>query len=204
MDHKPPHELKGYIEPDPLHKMPPDITPDFTPNSAPGLTTEFGDDIKKNQARRTTNAPDTDFSAREETTKIELRKNSARIKWLLILLTCVSLSSLLSNIFPAFFSSRRNAPNENLIHYLEKQRKTYDSIIQAENAIFKAYIKRADDREHRDSITNLQRQEQLIKTITFNIKPLYAQIPSYTGLSKDSLRRLHTARFGTDTTGTNP
>lgn len=121
-------------------------------------------------------------------------KKFANLRRLLVAGLIFIVLILVGTIFPNLFPGREKAPNANVIKLLEDQRKQYDSIAKRNIILMEQYIKHAEDRQLRDSLILLQGQKRLLQALN-DIKPLYEKIPTYTDLSKDSLRRLHAARF---------
>lgn len=92
-------------------------------------------------------------------------------------------------------SKKENAPNEELIEYLEAQRLHIDSMANWQQLAMDSFMNAAADREKRDSALFITNQIRLMQSIQ-TIKSQYEKIPSYTNLSKDSLRRIHADKFG--------
>lgn len=99
-------------------------------------------------------------------------------------------------IYSTFLYKRKPVadPNDSLVEYLKADSRHKDSLIAVLQTEIKGILRSDSIREHRDSST-LAAQNRLSKSIQ-NIQSQYEKIPSYSNLSHDSLRRLHTEKFG--------
>lgn len=121
-------------------------------------------------------------------------KKHITFKNVLILVLSIACLILLFTFFRGC-KKTPTPPNQKLIEHLEKVRKSYDTLEAKLEQWRNEDLQRIAEREYRDSITHLAEQTRLLNSIK-SIKTQYGKIPSYSGISNDSLRRILRERFG--------
>lgn len=112
-----------------------------------------------------------------------------------IVLMLVIFSIVVGIVIANAFHKDNASPNAALKEYIQEQRRISDSAAQANAAVFTNLVAEARSQHTADSLAYVAREGRLLQSIQ-SIKTKYAQIPSYTDLSKDSLRRLVAAATG--------
>lgn len=113
--------------------------------------------------------------------------------WQLLLL--IAFAIIVGILVSQFFQRSAITGNQALIKELHQQRKSYDSAAIVFQQKMDSFMQQATHREQRDSIQYARAQKRLQQSLK-NLKLKYETIPSYTDLSKDSLRRLYSAIYG--------